>query len=227
MAACNGVMVAAAETVHGRFVTFEGGEGAGKSTQARELSRRLAARGLSTVLTREPGGAPGAEEIRELLITGDKDKWTPFTETLLHITARHEHVARTIRPALEDGAWVISDRFLHSTIAYQGYGLGQDRDVIAALHQIVLQGFAPDLTLVLDLDVEKGIERALGRGDGNRYETMDIDFHRRVRDGFREMAAGSPNRIVLVDADADIETIAARVWDAVAAAFADLPAKTV
>jgi dTMP kinase len=209
------------DAISGRFITFEGGEGTGKSTQARKLAAALTSENMEVVLTREPGGAPGAEEIRALLVDGAPDKWTPFTETLLHLTARHDHLERTIRPALAAGKWVICDRFLHSTRAYQGYGLNQDLGTIDSLHDIILDGLVPDFTILLDIDAEAGLQRAAGRGDesGTRYEEMELDFHRRVRSGFTEMAAENPDKIKLIDASDDIETIAAAVRDAVSHHF--------
>lgn len=208
--------------ISGRFITFEGGEGTGKSTQSSKLAEALHAANIDTVVTREPGGAPGAEEIRNLLVDGAVDKWDPFTETLLHITARHDHVEKTVRPALSADKWVVCDRFLHSTRAYQGYGQGQDLNTIDALHEIALWGLHPDLTIVLDLDVEIGLKRAFGRGDekGTRYETMGVDFHQRVRSGFLEMADQSLDNFVVIDAGQEIETIALAVKEAVHQRFA-------
>jgi dTMP kinase len=192
----------------GRFITFEGGEGAGKSTQARRIEAWLAARGIDTVLTREPGGSPGAEAIRALLVTGDGGRWNPTTETLLHFAARADHVARTIEPALRAGRWVVCDRFVDSTIAYQGYGQGVDRGFIAALAQGVLGSLRPDLTLLLDLPVASGLARAASRRDGeNRYEMMDEDFHERLRRGFHDIAASDPARCVIIDATPDPDTV--------------------
>ena len=174
------------------------------------------------MVTREPGGAPGAEEIRNLLVDGAIDKWDPFTETLLHITARHNHVEKMIRPALSANKWVVCDRFLHSTRAYQGYGQGQDLNTIDALHEITLWGLYPDLTIILDLDVEIGLKRAFGRGDekGTRYESMGVEFHQRVRSGFLEMAEQSSVSFLVIDATEEIETIALRVKKAVRQRFA-------
>ena len=157
----------------GTFITFEGGEGAGKSTQIRMLAEHLTQKGRQVTQTREPGGSPGAERIRALLVEGDADQWMPFTETLLHYAARHEHLCRTVRPALERGEYVLCDRFADSTLAYQGYGQGVPKARIDALHNLVTEGLEPDLTLILDLPVEKGLERAESRGDGGmRYERM-------------------------------------------------------
>ena len=174
------------------------------------------------MVTREPGGAPGAEEIRNLLVDGAIDKWDSFTETLLHITARHNHVEKMIRPALSANKWVVCDRFLHSTRAYQGYGQGQDLNTIDALHEITLWGLYPDLTIILDLDAEIGLKRAFGRGDekGTRYESMGVEFHQRVRSGFLEMAEQSSESFLVIDATEEIETIALRVKKAVRQRFA-------
>jgi dTMP kinase len=185
--------------MRGRFITLEGGEGAGKSTQAKLLAEALTARGLAVLRTREPGGAPGAEVLRDLLL-GGKVPWSPAAETLLHFAARAEHVERTIRPALEAGMWVVCDRFYDSTMAYQGYGLGADRATIAALTGLV--GAHPDLTIVLDVSEDVAVARQLKRGmDADRYERLDAFFHRRVRQGFREIAAAAPERCVVVGAD--------------------------
>lgn len=202
----------------GRFITLEGGEGAGKSTQIALLADWLASRGIEVVRTREPGGAPGAEDIRRLLVEGTTGRWLPWSETLLFFAARHEHVERTIKPGLQAGAWVVSDRFADSTVAYQGAAGGVSLGDIAQLYRLVLGAFAPDLTIVLDLPVKVGLARAGARdgGNGARFERMDLDFHRRVRAGFAEIVASAPERCILVDADADARTVAARVRDAVA-----------
>lgn len=185
------------------------------------LVSALGRAGIAVTATREPGGAPGAEAIRGLLVEGERDRWDPFTETLLHITARHDHVQRIVRPALAAGQWVVSDRFLDSTRAYQGYGLGQDLKTIDALHDIALGGLAPDLTLILDLPAEVGLARAEERGDGagTRYEEMGLAFHQRVRDGFLEMVEGEPARFVVLDGAADVETVAAGVAQAIGRHF--------
>jgi len=200
----------------GRFITFEGGEGAGKSTQAQRLGVWLKARNIDVLLTREPGGSPGAEAIRQLLVTGDAGRWNALTETLLHFAARNDHVLRTIEPALADRHWVICDRFVDSTVAYQGYGLGVDRAFIAMLEKSVLGGLRPDLTLFLDLPVETGLARAASRRGGeDRYETMDIAFHERLRHGFHEIAARDPARCVLIDATEDVDAVQRQVIGAV------------
>lgn len=201
----------------GRFVTFEGGEGAGKSTQIRLLAAWLETQGVPVVMTREPGGTPGAERIRKLLVEGDADAWTPMTEALLHYAARVEHVARVVQPALAAGRWVLSDRFADSTIAYQGYGHGLGQARIAGLHRAALGRFRPDLTLVLDIGVARGLARAAARrGTETRYESMDTAFHRRVRAGFLEIARIDPARCVVVDARAGAERVHGRVRAALA-----------
>jgi dTMP kinase len=187
-----------------RFVTLEGGEGAGKSTQALRLAAALRAAGIDTVETREPGGSPGAEEIRRLLTTGEGARWSPMAETLLHFAARADHLGRTIRPALAAGRWVLCDRFADSTMAYQGYGHGINRDFIAMLTSAVLGSLKPDLTLVFDLPVEQGLARAAKRaGHEDRYEKMDRAFHEALRRGFLAIAAKEPGRCVVIDAAGD------------------------
>src|SRR5262245_51623438 len=197
----------------GRFITLEGGEGAGKSTHARLLTEWLRGRGHEVVQTREPGGSPGAERIRELLVTGSVDRWTPATETLLHYAARADHLERTIRPALVAGRWVVCDRFADSTAAYQGYGHGVPQDFVAALYRAVVgEDGGPDLTLILDLPVEEGLRRAGGRhGDENRYEQMAVAFHRRLRDGFLAIARAAPERCVVIDARAEVTAVEAAI----------------
>ena len=193
----------------GRLVTLEGGEGAGKTTQAELLVQALAAMGIPVQRTREPGGAPGAELLRGILLGGAID-WSARAETLLHFAARAEHVAKTIQPALDAGTWVVCDRFYDSTMAYQGYGQGADRAFIAA--QIALMRVHPDLTLILDVAESVAAERRRARGgDIDRYERMDADFHARVRTGFRAIAAAEPGRCVLLDASADVPIVHARV----------------
>ncbi len=196
----------------GKFISFEGGEGGGKSTQVKRLADGLRHAGIDVVQTREPGGAPGAEEIRKLLVTGAVDRWRPETEMLLNYAARVEHVGQTIRPALAAGQWVISDRFHDSTAAYQGYGHGVSRQKIDALHRLLLDDFVPDVTLILDIPVAAGISRTVSRsGDENRYERMDTAFHERLRDGFLEIAKAAPERCVVIDAGQSIEQVFSEV----------------
>ena len=199
----------------GRFITLEGGEGAGKSTQIRRLSDALTKAGVEVVTTREPGGSPSAEKIRGLLLD-PAAHWEPAAEALLHFAARSDHYTTVIAPALRRGAWVVCDRFADSTRAYQGYGLGLDAEVIETLYEIALGDFAPDLTLVLDLPVATGMERIRQReGMADRYERMDRGFHERLREGFLDIARKNPGRCAVIDADADPDTVFSRIMDCV------------
>lgn len=196
----------------GKLITLEGGEGAGKSTQARLLAAWLEGQGISVALTREPGGTPSAEDIRNLLVTGDVGRWDSLTETLLHYAARREHMARLILPALGAGQWIICDRFIDSTTAYQGYGQEIDLGIIAKLRETVLGGFIPDLTLVLDISPETRRARTAARpGNEDRYERMNEAFHDRVRAGFHAIAKAEPERCTMIDADQDIEAVSAAI----------------
>ncbi len=200
----------------GRFITLEGGEGAGKSTQVSRLKAWLERRGHRVLATREPGGAPGAEMIRKLLVEGPVERWDGLTEALLHFAARREHLRSTVWPALEAGTWVVSDRFADSTMAYQGYGHGTDRAMLQALYGIAVGDFRPDLTLLLDLPVDVGLARATARrGTETRYESLPVAFHERVRAGFLEMASAAPERFVVIDAGGEIDVTAAAISRAV------------
>jgi dTMP kinase len=199
----------------GRFITFEGGEGAGKSTQLKRLVARLQAAGRDVVATREPGGSPGAESIRELVLNGAADRWSPVTETLLMYAARRDHIERVIRPALERGAWVVCDRFADSTRAYQGAAGGTSPDLIAAMETHILEDTRPDLTLVFDLSPEAGLERAQSRGGEMRFESKGLAFHQRLRDGFLAIARAEPDRCALIDASGSIDEVEAQVNAAV------------
>ncbi len=197
----------------GRFITLEGGEGAGKTTQSALLTQALTDNGLSVIRTREPGGSPGAELLRGLLLGGSVD-WSAQAETLLHFAARAEHAAKTIRPALAAGSWVVCDRFYDSTMAYQGYGQGADRAFIAA--QTRLLGLTPDLTIVLDVSECVAAPRLRQRGaDADRYERLGAAFHARVKDGFRAIAAAEPERCVLVDASGAVQDVHTAIVTAV------------
>jgi len=199
----------------GVFITFEGGEGSGKSTQARLLGHALAATGIDVALTREPGGAPGAEQIRALLVNGETGRWDPLSEALLHYAARREHLRHTVLPALAGGRWVVCDRFADSTMAYQGYGHGLGREAITALHAAVVGDLAPDLTLILDIAVETGLARAASRGGEDRYERMDRKFHRRLREGFLDIARRDPQRCAVIDASGTVDEVRAAIRDVV------------
>lgn len=208
----------------GKFITFEGGEGAGKTTQIARLADRLNALDIPTITTREPGGAPGADSIRSLLVSGATDKWDPISEVLLLYAARREHLKQTIRPALDQGAWVLCDRFADSTMAYQGYGHGISKDFIDALHAAVVGDSDPDLTLVLDIPVDVGIERAVSRNTStrsgeDRFERMDTSFHERLRAGFLDIAAHAPQRVTVIDADSTPEAITDSIWRTVTEKF--------
>jgi len=200
----------------GRFITFEGGEGAGKTTHVRLLAASLRAAGLGVVETREPGGSPGAEEIRQLLIHGEVGRWDAMSEALLHFAARRDHVSRVIRPALDKGEWVLSDRFADSTMAYQGYGHGLGRVAIEQLYALTIGDLEPDLTVILDLPVEEGLRRAAARRDGGtRYERMGRAFHERLRAGFLEIAEREPGRCLAVDGRLPVDAVEQAVRDAV------------
>lgn len=211
-------------TAKARFITLEGGEGAGKSTQAKRLAAALEGRGIACMLTREPGGSPGAEAIRKLLVQGERDKWDAETETLLMFAARSDHVARRIKPALAEGKWVICDRFVDSTYAYQGAGRGLHPEFIETLERLVLAGFAPDLTLILDVDPDIGLVRTSGRaGDGAReearFERFGKSFHKQLRAAFCDIAAKHPDRCLVVDASQPEEEVARGVLRAVSEKF--------
>jgi len=201
----------------GRFITFEGGEGAGKSTQIRRLAARLAEGGVEVVVTREPGGSPGAETIRELLVNGDADRWSPTTEALLMYAARRDHLERTVRPALDRGATVLSDRFADSTRAYQGAGGKLSTEAITQLERFALEPSDwPVLTLILDLPVAEGLKRAGARGGGEaRFESKGLEFHERLRAGFLAIAQREPERCAVIDAAGDIDAVAAAIWTVV------------
>jgi dTMP kinase len=198
---------------HGPFISFEGGEGTGKSTHAARLAARLRAGGRETIATREPGGSPGGEAIRALLVNGAADRWSADAEALLMYAARMDHVERVIAPAMASGAIVVSDRFADSTRAYQGSGGGASPALIEALEQQMRGMCWPDLTLIFDLDPEVGLARAAGRAAGEaRFEAKGLAFHQRLRAAFAAIAAGEPGRCVLIDADADIATVEEAVW---------------
>lgn len=196
----------------GKFITFEGGEGTGKSTQVALLGDALRNIDIPVVTTREPGGAPGAEEIRNLLVKGEVNRWTPMSEALLNYAARAEHLDKTVYPALDQDQWVISDRFADSTMAYQGFGHGVDHAALNALGSAVLGEFKPDLTIIFDLDLHIGLGRAQARGEGeDRYERMGQNFHERLRQGFLDIAAAEPERCSVIDASGAIDQVSATI----------------
>jgi dTMP kinase len=216
-----------AKADRGRFISFEGGEGTGKSTQVRLLCARLRKAGLSVVQTREPGGTPGAEAIRALLVTGDGDKWDPTTEALLHVAARRNHVETLIKPSLDKGAWVVSDRFADSTMAYQGCAQGLGREKVSELGNLAVGGFKPDLTIILDLDPKRGLARSQdrhasmkGRPVEDRYERMGAAFHKKLRKAFLDIAKREPKRCRIIDAGGTAAEVGEAVWNVVSRRFA-------
>ena len=200
----------------GRFITREGGEGAGKSTQLRRLAADLKARGVDCLVTREPGGTEGAEAIRELIVHGPPERWRPLAELYLFLAAREDHLHRAILPALERGQWVLCDRFADSTRVYQGWAGGLGLELVDRLQAPLLGAHRPDLTLVLDLPVELGLARCAARGAMARFEAKGAEFHERVRAGFHRVAELEPERFVMIDASGDEAQVAAAVARAVA-----------
>ncbi|MFB9262514.1 dTMP kinase [Bradyrhizobium erythrophlei] len=204
-------------SLRGRFITFEGGEGSGKSTQIRRLAERLDAAKLRAIVTREPGGSPGAEIIRHLVLSGMGKLLGPDAETLLFAAARDDHVRTVILPALNQGIWVLCDRFFDSTRAYQGQ-LGEVLPgLVNAMQRVTIGDLKPDLTIILDVPVEIGLQRAAARrgsGVADRFEAEDVKFHQELRDAYKQIAADDPQRCVLIDATADPDTVASRVWTA-------------
>src|ERR1700760_1816944 len=198
----------------GRFISFEGGEGSGKSTQIKKLAERLEAAKLRSVVTREPGGSPGAEVIRHLLLSGMGKLLGPDAETLLFAAARDDHVRTVIQPALNQGAWVLCDRFSDSTRVYQGRAGNVPVGLVNALERVTIGDLKPDLTIILDVPVEIGLKRAAARrGDGapDRFESESVKFHQELREAYREIAAANPERCVLIDATPDPNIVAARI----------------
>jgi dTMP kinase len=201
----------------GKFISFEGGEGSGKSTQIKLLADRLAVARLRAIVTREPGGSPGAEIIRHLVLSGMGKLLGPDAETLLFAAARDDHVHTVIQPALSQGTWVLCDRFSDSTRAYQGRLGNVAPGVLNAMQRVTIGDLKPDLTIILDVPVEVGLKRAAARrgaGEPDRFESEDIKFHQDLRDAYRQIAAEDPDRCVLIDASASPETVAGQVWTA-------------
>jgi dTMP kinase len=201
----------------GRFITFEGGEGSGKSTHIRTIAERLKATKLRVLVTREPGGSPGAEIIRHLVLAGMGKLLGPDAETLLFAAARDDHVRTVIEPALNQDIWVLCDRFTDSTRAYQGRLGKVAPGLLNAMERVTIGDLKPDLTVILDVPVEVGMKRAAqrrGAGAADRFEAEDLNFHRELRDAYRQIAAAEPARCVLIDATADVDTVAANIWNA-------------
>ncbi len=204
----------------GKFITLEGGEGAGKSTQVKSLHAYLKSRDIESVSTREIGGTPGAEEIRALWLDKSEGNWDPMTELLLTMAARREHLVRTVWPALEQGTWVISDRFVDSARVYQGIGLQLGVEKVDAIYAQVAGDFWPDLTLLLDAPVEVGLERMASRnGQDDRYQRKNKTFHEKLRTGFLELAKKEPKRFCVIDASQDQTAVALAIQKAVTQHF--------
>lgn len=204
----------------GRFISLEGGDGSGKSTQIRMLANRLRDAGHNVVETRDPGGTLGAEAIRQLVLTGDPERWDVMTETLLHFAARRDYTERLIRPALEDGKWVITDRFADSTSVYQGVARGLGISTVRRLWDLAIDGFKPDLTLIIDIPADEGLKRADARNHieeaeearEDRYEKLGTDIHDVVRQAFLDLAEAEPDRCHLIDGTKDAKAVHEAVW---------------
>ena len=210
----------------GKFITFEGGEGAGKTTQAKMLCEALEGAGIETLLTREPGGTFGAEAIRDLVLEGTSDRWSGMTELLLMYAARLDHVEKLIKPALERGVWVISDRFSDSSIAYQGYARGLGAEKVKAVHDAVMDGFEPDLTILFDIDPILAQKRVETRGEGlSRFDAESIDFHNTLRQAFLDIADAQSERIFTIDAAASRVGVQTRILFAVSQKYPELAGK--
>lgn len=208
----------------GLFITFEGGEGSGKTTQINRLSSTLSQLGYKVLTTREPGGTPEGEKIRDLIVQRDAGNWVPMAEVLLLFAARIMHVSKVIKPALEEGKIVICDRFADSTTAYQGYGHGVDQHVLDEINTIAMGHFKPDITFILDIDPEVGLQRSDRRLAAeqfqvkqreDRYEQLDIEFHKRLRRGFLDIAQKEPDRCHILDGSQDIDTVSKQIADIV------------
>ena len=208
------------ESDKGKFISFEGGEGGGKSTQLKLLATALQESGIDVLETREPGGSPDAELIRTLLVEGETDRWDAQTETLLHFAARRDHLNKVILPALNKGQWVLTDRYADSTMAYQGYGHGVSKKAIHGFYQFIAGNKQPDLTIILDLSATEGLARADMRANEkaikiqqkeDRYERMGLEFHSRLRDGFLDIARKNKKRCMVIDATKSIEEIQTKV----------------
>lgn len=193
--------------MRGKFITFEGGEGGGKSTQAARMAGYLRGKGLQVIETREPGGTPQGEDLRDLLVQGDPDRWSALSELLLLTAARVEHVNRLIEPALAEGKWVICDRFADSTLAYQGIAGELGLELVEQLQQLAVGATSPDVTFLLDVRAEAGLQRAEKRGGAARFEKKGAAFHQTLRDGFLALANENPQRIVLIDGEDTFDNV--------------------
>jgi len=214
----------------GRFISFEGGEGSGKSTQIKKLAERLEAAKVRTLITREPGGSPGAEIMRHLVLSGMGKLLGPDAETLLFAAARDDHVRTVIHPALGQGTWVLCDRFSDSTKVYQGRLGHVAPELLNALQRVTIGDLKPDLTIILDVPVEVGLKRAAARRGGaapDRFESEDLQFHRELREGYREIAAAEPERCVLIDATGEANAVASNIWTIVRERFSKASAPSV
>ena len=210
----------------GKFITFEGGEGAGKSTQASLLAEALEKAEVETLKTREPGGTFGAEAIRDLVLEGTSDRWSGMTELLLMYAARLDHVEKLIKPALERGVWVISDRFADSSLAYQGHARGLGAEQVKSLHTVVMDGFEPDLTILFDMDPVLAQKRVETRGEElTRFDTESLDFHKTLRKAFLKIAEENPDRVKTVDADGSRGNVQNRIIFALTKQFPELAGK--
>ncbi|MEP6341859.1 MAG: dTMP kinase [Maricaulaceae bacterium] len=210
-------------TQRGKFITLEGGEGAGKTTQGERLIASLETAGIETVLTREPGGTFGAEAIRDLVLSGTKERWSGMTELLLMYAARVDHVEKLIRPALERGAWVISDRFADSSMAYQGYARGLGAESVSAVHKAALGDFEPDLTILFDIDPILTMKRVETRGEElSRFDSETIDFHNSLRTAFLEIAESNKDRVFTLDASESRDGVHQRILYAVSKTFPEV-----
>ena len=204
----------------GQFITFEGGEGSGKSSQIKILKSKLIDKGIDVVCTREPGGTPSAEILRELVTTGEVNKWEPMTEALLMFASRYEHTKNLIIPSLENGKWVLCDRFYHSTYAYQGLGHGLGLKAMEALKKISIGEIEPDLVFFLDIDPMEGIKRTMGRHTNeDRFEKMDISFHTKLRDAFLGFSKTYSENSVVINADQEINKISDIIFEEIEKRF--------
>lgn len=212
----------------GKFISFEGGEGCGKTTQLKLLAETLTVKGISLIATRELGGTPGAEALRPVMQSGDTDRWDAVSEALIVYAGRHDHTVRKIKPTLAAGQWVLSDRYFDSSWVYQGYAAGQPLENLKTIQNIAIGDFKPDLTLIFDIDVETGLKRAMHDAnqrvlafieENTRFERKGHEFHQRVRDGFLTILANNPERCVRIDAAGSIAEVQARVWQVVRERF--------